>query len=67
MKMLIKVKDNENYQICCICNNRINGYGNIAEPYKSGTCCDECNKKFVIPARIKQIMNKDKTGGQNNG
>lgn len=37
---------------CCICGEEIEGYGNNAEPYKKGRCCDACNIKFVIPARF---------------
>lgn len=44
---------------CVICGEPIQGYGNNAEPYKSGRCCDACNLKFVIPARIVQLE-KDK-------
>lgn len=48
---------------CCICNKPIRGYGNNAEPVKKGTCCDKCNNKFVILARmldIQMISAKDK-------
>lgn len=38
--------------VCCICGEEIDGYGNNAEPYASGRCCDACNMKFVIPSRI---------------
>ena len=38
--------------ICCICGGKINGYGNNAEPYAHGRCCDACNFRFVIPARL---------------
>jgi hypothetical protein len=42
--------------ICCsICGKDIDGYGNNAEPYKRGRCCNRCNKKYVIPHRIKLI------------
>ena len=41
-------------KICCICGEEYTGYGNNAEPYKEGYCCDECNKKFVIPSRLNQ-------------
>lgn len=61
--MLVKIKDNKynsTPKICCICNNEITTRPNNAEPYKKGICCDECNKKFVIPARINQMMNKNK-------
>lgn len=37
---------------CCICGEKYEGYGNNAEPYAHGKCCDACNIKFVIPARI---------------
>lgn len=40
---------------CCICGESIDGYGNNPEPYRSsadGQCCDACNFKFVVPARI---------------
>lgn len=41
---------------CCICNKPIKGYENNAEPVKKGTCCDKCNNKFVIPARMLDIQ-----------
>jgi hypothetical protein len=40
---------------CCICGESIDGYGNNPEPYRSsadGRCCDACNFKFVVPARM---------------
>ena len=40
---------------CCICGEPIEGYGNNPEPFMSsqdGQCCDGCNLKFVIPARL---------------
>lgn len=40
---------------CCICGEPIKGYGNNPEPFmdaEDGRCCDGCNLKFVIPARI---------------
>jgi len=38
---------------CCICGEEFDGYGNNPEPVKhSGRCCDACNSKFVIPARL---------------
>lgn len=43
---------------CCICGEKIEGYGHNAEPVKSGRCCDVCNIKVVIPARIKQIRKR---------
>lgn len=37
---------------CCICERKLNGYGNNAYPIKEGMCCDNCNIKFVVPARM---------------
>lgn len=38
--------------VCCICGDKIESYGNNAEPYAHGRCCDACNFRFVIPARL---------------
>lgn len=40
---------------CCICGKKYEGYGNNAEPYKSGFCCDACNSEYVIPERLKKM------------
>lgn len=41
---------------CCICGKEIKGYGNNPSPVKAeGTCCDECNVRKVIPARIAEL------------
>lgn len=43
--------------ICCICGEEIDGYGNNPAPVKSeGRCCDACNMKFVIPARMAEYQ-----------
>lgn len=45
---------------CCICGDDFEGYGNNPSPYKeSGKCCDACNRKFVIPARLMQLQDQD--------
>ena len=45
-------------KICCICGKEFYGYGNNPEPVKSeGYCCDDCNEKYVVPARIHLIYN----------
>mgnify|MGYP003303642297 CR=1 FL=1 len=45
--------------ICCICGEPFEGYGNNPEPYVSvengEKCCNACNLKFVIPARMNKI------------
>lgn len=51
---------------CCLCNQEIeveiSGWdeGNNALPLKDGRCCDECNNAKVIPARINNIINRNK-------
>ena len=47
--------DETEKQVCCICGKNYTGYGNNAEPYKKGRCCDECNMKFVIPDRLSKL------------
>jgi hypothetical protein len=38
---------------CIICGEKIEGYGNNPAPVSDkGECCDACNMKFVIPARL---------------
>lgn len=54
---------------CCICNKKIEGYGNNPwgaldirnRPIKwklNDRCCDACNTEFVIPGRILLQINK---------
>lgn len=41
---------------CCICGIKLLGMGNNPYPVKEqGRCCDTCNIKHVIPARITAI------------
>ena len=44
---------------CSICKEKIEGFGNNAQPINNGTCCDGCNT-LVIIERIKEMSN-DKT------
>ena len=50
----VKLKEGKEAEYtCCICGDEFEGYGNNPAPYKeSGKCCDACNRKFVIPARL---------------
>ena len=46
---------------CCICGRTFKGYGNNPWPVdnrEDARCCDECNAREVLPARILQIMEK---------
>lgn len=55
--MKFKLVEAAESKICCICKKPFEGYGNNAEPICSGSCCDECNMKEVIPARMKMLDN----------
>ena len=43
---------------CCLCGKDIlQPYGNNPEPVKhEGLCCDECNIKIVVPARLNNLL-----------
>lgn len=51
---MIKEISKNNFQICCVCGKKFNGYGNNAYPICKGICCDDCNYKVVIPSRLKR-------------
>lgn len=40
---------------CDICGKEFQGYGNNPAPLEGKVCCDNCNKTYVIPARLKQL------------
>lgn len=43
--------------ICCICGKEFEGWGNNPYPVTKGEndrCCDICNARYVIPARVKE-------------
>jgi len=46
-------------KICCLCGAEFTEWGNNPEPIKSfeeGKCCNWCNDKYVIPARIRDLF-----------
>ena len=54
----LPIQDDEEHMVCCICNKPIDSaYGNNADPICEGECCEACNEKYVIPARMLK-MNK---------
>lgn len=49
---------------CCICNIKFEGYGNNPYPIKDeGVCCFWCNLKYVIPARLRKLKEREKDNG----
>ena len=48
-----------NMMNCSICNEKIEGFGNNAQPINDGRCCDDCNT-LVIIERIKEMSNDNK-------
>ena len=57
----VKLKEGKEAEYtCCICGDDFEGFGNNPAPYKeSGKCCDACNRKFVIPARLAELSDED--------
>lgn len=54
--------EENNINYCSICGTELwsnyHGYeylGNNAYPVNDGRCCDDCNSKYVIPARLRQM------------
>ena len=45
-------------KVCSICYNEYSEWGNNASPVNSGTCCNKCNLKVVIPARLSLMISK---------
>lgn len=43
---------------CCFCGDKFDTEeaNNAAPVIENGECCNECNKKYVIPARIELAM-----------
>ena len=40
---------------CCVCGRMYEGYGNNPSPIPhrdEERCCDDCNRRYVIPIRI---------------
>lgn len=60
--MKFKLVEAAESKICCICRKPFDGYGNNAEPVCSGSCCDECNMKEVIPARMEMLDDSSSEG-----
>ena len=50
----INLEEDMDKKKCVLCGKEFEGYGNNAQPVKDGLCCDECNMKVVIPARLKK-------------
>lgn len=56
----------EKKHVCCICGKEFEGWGNNPWPIgwdvysEEDRCCDECNIKRVIPARIANLKSYDK-------
>lgn len=45
---------------CCICGLTFEGWGNNPWPVnksENARCCDFCNRAYVIPERLKGILN----------
>jgi hypothetical protein len=51
-----KLDAGEKMEFCCLCDEEIEGIGNIPDPIREdGRCCDKCNAEKVLPARFLQM------------
>jgi hypothetical protein len=41
---------------CSICGGPYRGDGNDAGPVRAGSCCDDCNVRYVIPVRLEEEL-----------
>ena len=50
------------YRVCSLCRERFYGYGHNPEPIKrfEERCCDDCNARYVLQARIRYITEQYK-------
>ena len=49
----------EKVNTCCICGEILENHGNNPQPFTNkGQCCDNCNVKYVIPARLEILRQK---------
>lgn len=49
--------------VCCICGYEFYGFGNNPWPVvdeAAARCCDNCNAREVVPARLARIMEKNR-------
>jgi len=51
-KECYKEKEEKDAPICSICQEEYTGFGNNAQPVNDGQCCDSCNSRTVLPARM---------------
>ena len=47
-------------KLCPICKKQYFGHGNNAQPVAEGRCCDQCNMKRVLPARVRAALKTQK-------
>lgn len=48
------MKEVKEEHTCSLCGKKFKGYGNNPEPLATNEerCCDDCNIKYVVPARL---------------
>ena len=57
--------NNDEVKVCCICGKRFRGWGNNPWPVvkdEDAQCCDECDGKYVLAARLRQFYGEKDNG-----
>ena len=44
--------------VCAICQGTFEQFGNNPDPFEGDRCCNECDQKYVIPARIQAMTGR---------
>lgn len=63
--MNLKKRTGKNWFYCCLCEGIFQGIGNDPFPVRKGgtdECCNACNLKYVIPARLEMIKDQKPHG-----
>ena len=57
------MESKEETRICCICGKPFTGFAYNPYPVrKSGVCCPSCNCIEVVPARLREMCEKQHGG-----
>lgn len=53
-------------ETCGICAVTYQGWGNNPAPFPTERCCEDCNRRYVIPARLVEMSGRKLTANEFN-